>query len=475
MTHVDAADLSRDRTSPPALPALDAEGVVRELLLRAAASSKREFLRLADEAQQVVARRVSEAYRSEAFGRLLALKIVNLAVARHHFGHRHTALASRPVQLMLDPANNCHLSCPGCVHTGNRDLSARYDWPGGLLAPGTFDAFLRELGPTAFGAVFYNYGEPMLNKRTPAMIRAAKNHLLHTCMSTNFSLPVDSDALVDCGLNFLFLSIDGASQEIYSRFRRGGDLALVLDNTRKLLAARERSGSNVPYVLWRFLTFEHNLHEVDEAIRIAADVGVDQISITTPFAVDWDDPEVRVARSEREGIHQLRPGATFKGPLDDWREVTLPEAEIEAEFSRSWVDRLDGGALDEPSRSASPTCAWLYQSLTIDARSRVTPCCMTPEHGSHRVYGIYPDTSGKAFNLPDYQASRLAFADRAAYESARGETPVEESPYCAVCTVNPELTYTLERDVVRDLALLDSRRLLSPESVRELTDWPRSR
>lgn len=460
----------------PALQTLDAEAVVRGLVARMPAeTSKGEFLALADDAQKSIASRFGEAYGSELFGRLMALKIVNLAVARYHFEHRHTALASRPVQLMLDPANNCHLSCPGCVHTANADLSARYDWPGGLLSAATYDQFLRELGPLAFGAVFYNYGEPLLNKRTPAMIRASKNHLLHTCISTNFSLPIDAPALVDSGLNFLFLSIDGASQEVYARFRRGGDLALCLANTRKLLAERERRGSNVPYILWRFLTFEHNLHEVDEAIRIATDIGVDQISITTPFAVDWDDPGVRIARSEREGIHVLRAGATFKGPLDDWRNVELPAEEIEREFARPWAERLGGGPLEEPSRSRSSTCAWLYQSLTIDARGRVTPCCMTPEIGTHRVYGSYPDAGSEAFNLADYRLSRLAFADRDAYRETIGAVPDDEAPFCAVCTANPELTYTLERDVGRDLGLLDSAHLVSGESVRELTLWPQSR
>jgi MoaA/NifB/PqqE/SkfB family radical SAM enzyme len=460
----------------PALQALDAEAVVRGLLTRAPVElSKREYLAFADEAQRSVAASFAAAYGSELFGKLMALKIVNLAVSRYHFEHRHTALASRPVQLMLDPANNCHLSCPGCVHTSNSTLAAGYDWPGGLLSLATYEQFLKELGPLAFGAVFYNYGEPLLNKRTPGMIRAAKNHLLHTCISTNFSLPIDAPALVDCGLNFLFLSIDGASQEVYSRFRRGGDLALCLENTRKLLAERERRGSNVPYILWRFLTFEHNLHEVDEAIRIATDMGVDQISITTPFAVDWDDPGVRIARSEREGIHLIRPGATFKGPLDDWRNVELPAEEIEREFARPWTDRLGSGPLDEPSRSHASTCAWLYQSLTIDARGRVTPCCMTPELGTHRVYGTYPEAGAEAFNLEDYRLSRLAFADREAYRESIGALPDGEAPFCAVCTANPELTYTLERDVGRDLALLDSVHLISGENVRELTSWPQSR
>ncbi len=465
-----------DRASAPMKTMSGVDELVRELFARSPqVASKGEFLALADRAQRALADRFAGAYGSSAFARLLALKVTNLIVARHHFEHRHTDLASRPVQLMLDPANNCHLSCPGCVHTANPERSGQYDWPGGLLSPSVYGEFLRRLGPFGFGAVFYNYGEPLLNKQTPAMIRSAKNYLLHTCISTNFSLPIDAEALIDCGLNFIFLSIDGATQEGYSRFRRGGDLALILANIRKLLAAREKRGSKVPYVLWRFLTFEHNLAEVDEAIRIATDLGVDQISISTPFAVDWDDPSVRVARSEREGIYLLRPGATFKGPLDDWKQVDLPASEIDEQFELPWAERLAERSVEEPSRGGVSTCPWLYQSLTLDARGRVLPCCMAPEKALHRVYGSVPGDGPLLFNEPDYRMSRLAFADRAEFDAVGGALSSQDVPFCAICTANPELTYTLDRDVGRDLALLDAQGLISPGSLDDLTRWPRSR
>ena len=73
------------------------------------------------------------------------------------------------------------------------------------------------------------------------MIRSAKNYLLHTCISTNFSLPIDAEALVGCGLNFLFLSIDGATQPTYEKFRRGGGLDLCLDNVRRVLEEFEHA------------------------------------------------------------------------------------------------------------------------------------------------------------------------------------------------------------------------------------------
>ena len=111
--------------APMATPA-GADELVRELLTRSRlVTSKSEFLELADRLQRALADRFAGVYGSSAFGRLLALKVTNLAVARHHFEHRHTDLASRPVQLMLDPANNCHLSCPGCVHTANPERSGK--------------------------------------------------------------------------------------------------------------------------------------------------------------------------------------------------------------------------------------------------------------------------------------------------------------------------------------------------------------
>jgi pyruvate-formate lyase-activating enzyme len=419
-------------------------------------SDKAAFLAAADAAQRLLVGELTRPYGDGLRGRLLALRLVNLLVARYHFHHRHTVPAARPIQLMIDPVNNCHLHCPGCLHTANPRFAGSFDWPGGALAPATQKRILAELGPTAWGVVYYNWGEPLLGKKTPELVREAKRYRLHTCLSTNLSVPFDADALVGSGLNFLFLSIDGATQATYARFRRGGDLALCLANIEKLVEARRRLGSPTPFLLWRYLTFEHNLHEVEEAWRLARELGVDQFSVTTPFAVEWDDPEIRAATSPFEGAHPLRTDASFR------------------ECARPWCERA-GGVLAEPSRPASATCWWLYQNLTFDARARIFPCCMAPERDAHKVYGQLPAAAGEAFNVRDLRLSRLSFADtgsfRSAHEEAGGGTP----PYCAVCWEKPELTYTLGRDVARDLRLAEPMRLVGPEAVRMLTEWPISR
>jgi MoaA/NifB/PqqE/SkfB family radical SAM enzyme len=445
-------------------------------LLEAAGSTaaKERFLSEANRVQEQLAGILLEAGERRAVARALALRIVNLIVARHHFHHRHTLLASRPFQLMMDSVNSCHLSCPGCLHSSNPKFRGAYDWPAIRMDRSRFDSFLDQFGPTASGLVLYNWGEPLLDKRVSDLILAAKRHLLHVCLSTNLSVRFDVPALVASGLNFLFLSIDGATAEGYSRFRRGGDFDLVIENVRRLVEERRRLGTKLPFILWRFLTFEHNVHEVERGMELARELGVDQFSVTTPFAVDWDDPGVRIARSPLEGAYVLKPDAGFKGPFDRGEGIELAEAAIDREFERSWLDRLPETGLEEPSRSSSPTCRWLYQSVTLDAASRVLPCCMAPEHGKHKVYGSF-DGTRDIFNESDFRSSRLAFADREAFEQERADDPDATPPYCAVCTENPDLTYTLDRDVRRDIAALDSKSVVPGELVERLTSWPGSR
>lgn len=439
-----------------------------------AAPGKRDFLNAVDRETPRLYGPLRDVY--DGYAKLLVLKLCNLAVGKYHYLHRHTVPASRPIQLMLDPSNSCQLQCPGCVHTGNPSLQGRFPWPNGLLTMEIYERFMRTYGPFACGVVFYNYGEPLLNKRTPEMIRFAKRYFLNTCLSTNLSLPFDVDALVRSGLNRLFLSFDGATQKTYALYRRRGNLDLCFENVRKLVDARKRHGTNVPHLLWKYLTFEHNDHEIDLAIRTAEELGVDQICIATPSPVDWDDPSVRVVDSPKAGTYTFRDTPTTDAP-DSWRAFAPDvELEIDALFSQSWVQRAaKAGALSEPSRASSSTCRWLYQSITIDARGNIMPCCMPPESTEHRVYGVFPDREPDPFLARDMIASRLAFADRQSFVRHAAEHPKSPEPFCAKCTADPDLTYTVRRDARRDLAILDPKGVLSQQTIEHLTDWPGSR
>ena len=91
-----------------------------------------------------------------------------------------------------------------------------------------------------------------------------------------------------------------------------GDVAEVFDNLKRLVAAKKalKLKSKTPYVDWQFIVFKHNEHEVDEAKRLASNLGVDRLRFTSPGAsqkyarprtsreVDATKPIVLVAESK---------------------------------------------------------------------------------------------------------------------------------------------------------------------------------
>jgi MoaA/NifB/PqqE/SkfB family radical SAM enzyme len=259
----------------------------------------------------------------------------------------------------------------------------------------------------------------------------------------------DVERFVESGPDFVILSIDGASQESYARFRKNGKLDLVLDNVRRLVEAKRRRGGTRPVLAWRFLTFEHNVHEVDEALRLAREIGVDVFLVGTPFDVSIDDPGVRVATSEKRGRHEIRPQSEQPDP--PLRFLVRRCAAVEERFAQGW-EALAAAHPEEPARPESGTCSWLYFNQSVDAVGRVMPCCIAPSTRKRLVFADLADGDPEPWNSEDYRLSRLAFADREAFRAAPRSRP--DAPWCAVCPRRPGLTYDPQNGA-RELGQLD--------------------
>ena len=224
----------------------------------------------------------------------LTIKILNLFLSKYHFLTRGTSLLSSPYGIMVDPMNACQLACPGCVHSAHSKKLGLFDWGPGVLSESMFADFMRRYGPYAIETEFYNYGEPLLNPNTPKFIHTAKTYLARTAVSTNMSVRhFDAEAYVTSGLDYMTLSIDGATQSTYEKFRRKGDIETVFRNVRSLIQTRTRMRKRTPLVSWQYLAFEHNEHEIDDAIKMAQQLGVDRFTLCPLMMWSWDDPNIR--------------------------------------------------------------------------------------------------------------------------------------------------------------------------------------
>ena len=434
-----------------------------------------ECAKFLDSFQAEAFEHLAERYKDETFAKLLALKLTNLAAGRYHLVNRHSVLFSHPVLLMVDPANDCQLGCPSCVHTTNTSFGAVFDWPRTTLPVHTYEAFLERFGPFAFGAALYNYGEPLLNKHFDKIVRASKEYLLNAITSTNLSMPLaNAEAIVDSGLDYMVLSIDGATQAVYERYRRKGDLVLVLENVRKLVAAKKALGSSTPYLVWQFLTFEHNHHELPEAMRLAKALGVNEISVATPFAVDSDDPTIRPVKSPKEGFYRLHaPGGQSLSRARNQGMANRSEA-IERAFGKSWESRfLETGPNSTATRDG--TCSWLYFNMTMDGAARIMPCYMAPDKVERKLVfsNFGPDETTDALaivNSPMATLARESFASPESYEKNACLRSREQLPYCAKCEEKTSPPYSF-RNVRHDIHSLDFKRVISEELASKLTAW----
>jgi len=184
-----------------------------------------------------------------------------------------------PVIAQVEPTNFCNLTCPLCLTT-----SQTTSRPRGLLSFDTFKAFIDELGDYLLLIVMWNWGEPFLNPEIFKIITYAKtkNILVHSSTNGNVKFDDDkADTLVESGLDSLVFAVDGATQETYSKYRKGGDLNLVLENIRSVVRAKKRKGSASPQLNVRFVVMQHNEKELPMVQKLAEELGVDFFTIKT--------------------------------------------------------------------------------------------------------------------------------------------------------------------------------------------------
>ena len=144
---------------------------------------------------------------------------------------------SMPKLITVEPTNHCDLKCPLCP-TGIGDKSVEY----GLLRLEKFKKVIDIFGKWAQTIQLFSWGEPTLNKSFIEMIRYASQdpYKIRSSTSVNLNNVTDEQikGLLTSNLDLLTISIDGITQEIYEKYRVGGNLKTVFDNLKKLIAFR---------------------------------------------------------------------------------------------------------------------------------------------------------------------------------------------------------------------------------------------
>jgi len=175
----------------------------------------------------------------------------------------------RPDRIRLEASTFCQLKCPSCptaTHAIDSTLGK------GFLKLRDFKKLLNE-NPWVKEIELSNYGEIFLNPELLGIFQHAfeMGVLLTADVGVNLNFVKDNvlEGLVKYRIRKLKCSIDGASNVTYTKYRVGGNFDVVMSNIRKINELKEDYGSEYPHLIWQFVIFGHNEHELELAKKKA--------------------------------------------------------------------------------------------------------------------------------------------------------------------------------------------------------------
>lgn len=187
----------------------------------------------------------------------------------------------RPVthltKIYIEPTVACNLDCITCFRNA-------WEQPIGRMSEDTFAEImdgLEALDPIP-DVYFGGIGEPLFHPKTVEWIARVKALGVKVELITNGTTLTERKTrqLIDTGLDFLWVSIDGASPETYADVRLGAELPKIIENVSRLAKMRKGGHFPQPEIGIAFLAMKRNMADLPKVIRIASQVGAKHISVS---------------------------------------------------------------------------------------------------------------------------------------------------------------------------------------------------
>ncbi|MCC6157259.1 MAG: SPASM domain-containing protein [Deltaproteobacteria bacterium] len=208
-------------------------------------------------------------------------RVVNFLKVKISWWLRLERVRGLPIHLHVEPSGSCDQLCLKCQRFAAifRD-DGRID--GNKLLPfETYQSVIDEIGESLLTVRLWHYGAPLQNPDIFRMIEYAKARHLIVAVSSTLSLlnAEKAERLVRSGLDYLIVSLDGATPESYRRNHGVDHFERVLGNLTNLLEVRRRLHTPFPMIDLQFIVMKDNEHEIPHIRELAARLGVDRLSI----------------------------------------------------------------------------------------------------------------------------------------------------------------------------------------------------
>ena len=282
-----------------------------------------------------------------------------------------------PAYLQLEPVGQCNLRCQMCAIQFRRDGP-----PHGAPAFMAFETFVRIIDqfPALAHLHLQGLGEPMMHPRFFDMVAHAAGRGIRVTTNSNMTLILNerrAAQCVNCGLDCIHVSIDGATSGTYESVRKRSRFERVVRNFELLLAAKRTAGSPKPELRLVTVVMRQNLHELAAIVRLAH-----RWSIAAMFVQhlchDFSESTLPDAyRPMREFVERQ----TLLGEEETLVERYFAEARRTAESLGIELRLPTLGGGQRPAPTGRRRCDWPWTGAYISYEGLSMPCCMisTPD------------------------------------------------------------------------------------------------
>lgn len=326
---------------------------------------------------------------SQFFEHTTFKKVTNYLLIKIQKRLRIINLSGMPYLYVIDPTNACNLRCKLCP-TGLGILGRKQ----GIIDFQKYKKIIDEIAPYANEVWLFNWGEPFLHPNICEIIEYTSNKKIAVRISSNLNRLRDNmaDQIVLSGLDNLLISVDGADNDTYQKYRVGGNLDQVLKNIEEITKAKRKYKSKKPYIYLRMLINKHNSHQIEEMAKLALSLGVDALRVG-PIYID----------------------TTNESQVQEW----LPDDSKLTVYNR-----------DEEKLVNIHHCSDLWESMVINWDGGVSPCCWV-HNKNHDMANAFDHSIKSIWNNREYHISRQVFSNQ-------GKNKIIGENICTKCKGNPQ-------------------------------------
>ncbi len=323
-----------------------------------------------------------------------------------------------PKQLYIESTNRCNSKCSTCIRTYRQ-----YELPK--------DFSLSELKsiveqfPELERVALHGGGEPLMNAEIHSMVRYLKSRGANVLFNSN-ALLLDDETnreLIESGLDEFRVSLDAATAETYFTLRGIPHFEKAVGNVRALVELKRTLGTPRPRVSFWFVGTRENIMELPDLVRLAADIGVQEV---------YMQRLIYFLPADSEGI-ALEEMSIYQDPDQEILEAIKEAEEVAGNLGVS----ISSSGATTPVKSLQKQrpgkefpwgkCKRPWTVSYITANGNVLPCCLSPstveDYNSIILGNVFEDRFMDIWNGEEYRVLR---------KQLRSPDPVQACKGCGV-------------------------------------------